>query len=134
MSSTNYYHTIPNSHFWTDVAQLRQYLVAQVDGKLSKRELIDFLLTGLNNCLSQGYNLHNLAEEVVPLEKEERLPTNITCALTGCLYSKTMNQSYPRLCIRCRLPEQTLKPSKPIPPPTKFITEGLPPERYNWSV
>lgn len=122
MTSTNYYHTIPNSHFWGDIGSLITFLSYEFRSDQCKQDLIDFLIIGLNNTKSQGYDILKRPHAE---EEEDSAPVPEKC-LMGCTYSKSMNQPYPRLCIRCRLPEQTLKSPKPVPPPNKFITEKLP--------
>lgn len=123
MTSTNYYHTIPNSHFWRDIDSLITFLSYEFRSDRCKQDLIDFLIIGLNNTKSQGYDIFKRPHVE---EEEERLTTNQTCALTGCTYSKAMNQPYPRLCVRCRLPEQTLKSPKPVLLHPHPLSEGLP--------
>jgi len=50
MTKNNYLHIVPNSHFWTDLNQLLEYLKYK---KITNK----YLKIGLENTLENGYNL-----------------------------------------------------------------------------
>jgi hypothetical protein len=52
-----YLHVIEDSHFWTDLKQMLEWLKY-------KHETVDkqYLKNGLENTLNNGYNLYNLSE------------------------------------------------------------------------
>ena len=49
-TKSNYVHIEPNSHFWTDLNQLLEYLKY-------KEASTEYLKIGLKNTLEHGYNL-----------------------------------------------------------------------------
>jgi len=55
---TNYNYVVPDSHFWTDLNCLINYLKST---KVSRK----YLLTGLNNTIKNGYEIA-LVEELKP--------------------------------------------------------------------
>lgn len=57
MTTSNYYHVIPDSHYWGNLDQLCNYLNTQKESSMSKEGLINYLLKGLSNTKSQGYDL-----------------------------------------------------------------------------
>lgn len=55
MEYINYYSQTTNSHFWSDLNQLLEFLRCQKPNK-------DFLLTGLKNTIKEGYDIKKLSK------------------------------------------------------------------------
>jgi len=69
-SATHYMHVIPNSHFWTDLTQIRQTIDYELQRRVYEAEVkdnntiyigepltADYILIGLGNSLTYGYKL-----------------------------------------------------------------------------
>ena len=61
--TSNYFHVVPNSYFWTDLEQLiytiemSKYPVPEGTINLMPKVDVDYILIGLKNTLKNGYNL-----------------------------------------------------------------------------
>jgi hypothetical protein len=69
-SAAHYMHVIPNSHFWTDLTQIRQTIDYELQRRVHEAEVkdnntiyigepltADYILIGLGNSLTHGYKL-----------------------------------------------------------------------------
>lgn len=53
--TTHFFYVVPNSHFWTDINQILEWLKAH---KMREKTIdIEFLRIGLENTLKNGYNI-----------------------------------------------------------------------------
>lgn len=64
------------------------------------QDQLEYILQWLNSW-------EQLKGSVIPLRFEEVFMNKNKCA-EGCTYSKAMDQPYPRLCIRCHQPEESV--------------------------
>lgn len=56
-----YYHVIPNSHSWASIEQLINNLEHEIlVGNKPKKEYIEYLIVGLKNVISGGYNIQKV--------------------------------------------------------------------------
>lgn len=53
---SNYLHVEPNSHFWTDIKMLMNFIVHQRMSGYAK----EYLLRGLKNTLDRGYDIQQI--------------------------------------------------------------------------
>lgn len=58
----NYMQVIENSHFWTDLNMLLQFLDNAEIMDMDKKALIDYLKIGLKNTKKEGYELAKLTD------------------------------------------------------------------------
>jgi len=56
--NNNFMQVVPNSHFWTDLNHLQEWL--RYSHRLSKEQIIDHLKIGLINTLERGYNIQKV--------------------------------------------------------------------------
>ena len=62
-STANYFHVVPNSHFWTDLNQLitsieyHQKRIEHIASALNQPFTREYILVGLNNSVKNGYKL-----------------------------------------------------------------------------
>jgi hypothetical protein len=73
-NGTNYFYTVPDSHFWSSLDMFKNYLESEkyFGGFGNKAKLADYILVGVNNMIKQGYELKKKDDPFITLAEMMR--------------------------------------------------------------